>query len=307
MDHRMLFRRAKNKKYVFNYVVLLVLMLLLGFLLMSALTTEESVSVAVVSPLSPWGYNKARNVHRISAIQKSIHEDIYKKKLHPTRPFTVVDYGSDQGYFSINLAVMFPHAHVMSVELGGVGGEIWKNHGDVLALQDKLIEEHGVAKKVEICQTKVLPEHFTQLNDIGSRVDYQLVLSVFHWFDLKDKISFQKVLVALLKNANIATFIELPVLADDSEMIRKQVGYQNFKKWYKGTGGDIGKVIKDAVSAHNLNARIFSIAKVPWIRWYRELYRVELLDASKTLPFKCEKRREIYGCKERALHNSCTT
>ncbi|ORC88326.1 uncharacterized protein TM35_000171980 [Trypanosoma theileri] len=309
MQYRMFFRRPKNKKYIFKYVVLAFLTLLVLFLILTLLTTDRSVSVAVVSPLKPWGYNKERNVQRISAVRNSIYEDIYKGILLPTKTFTVVDYGSDQGYFSINLAVMFPNAHVMSVELGGVGGEIWKKRGDVLVLQDKLINEHDVGKRVQICQTMIVPNHFTLLNNAGLGVDYQLVLSVFHWFDLKDKVSFQKVLVSLLQNANIATFIELPVLGDDSAMIRKQVGYQNFKKWYEGTGGNIGKVIEEALLTHNLTARIVSIAKVPWINWYRELYRVELLDVNsrKNLPFNCEKRREIYGCKKRTVHDKCTT
>lgn len=264
--------------------------------------------------LSPWGYNKDRNVPRGKAILGSLNDDVENGRFatndRSEAIFTLVDYGSDQGYFSISVAKLFPKANVIGVEMGGVGGEIWKkaDSQDVLSIQEDKIQEHGVGRNMHICQTKVVPEQFFALKDKNLVSDYQFVLSVFHWFDLPTRTEFDKTISTLFLNAR-TTFIELPIIGDNSPLIRKQVGWKNFVKWYDGRT-DMTQIIAEAAEAHGLSVKIALVAAVPWVKWQRETYRVDVLsvgggEAAPAINFDCVERRKIYRCASRAKYSSC--
>lgn len=256
--------------------------------------------------LVPWGYNKERNEPRWRGILASILSDF---TTHRGR-FSLVDYGSDQGYFSISAAAPFPDAVVMGVEIGGFGGEIWsRKRRDVLEVQEEKLQEHRVLNVV-ICQAKLSVNHFQLLNEAHLVADYQLVLSVFHWFELPTRKAFEAALVEALRGAK-TTFLELPCIGDGGPLVQKQVGYKNFVKWYDGRK-DIGQVIREAASAHHLDVAVQMLVAVPWIRWKREVYRVDLREvvnfdspSSKMQSFGCSQRQKIYGCAPRAKYNTC--
>eukprot|EP00758_Cryptobia_borreli_P010808 Tbor_TRINITY_DN5605_c1_g1::TRINITY_DN5605_c1_g1_i1::g.9111::m.9111 len=252
----------------------------------------------------PWGYNSDRNIPRIKAIFGGIIED--RKSA-----FSLVDYGSDQGYFSILIAKMFPLANIMSVEMGGIGGQIWAKKSstpDVLTVQENKLNELGV-KNVQICQTKVHQSQFFKLQSRGMVSDYQLVLSVFHWFSMKNRKEFDLTVSTLFLNA-LTTFIELPTIGDNSNpLIKKQVGYPLFSKWYDGRT-DIGDIMREAAGVHGVEVNVTRIAGVPWLLWTRELYRVDLigetLKTAKSHGFNCEERVKIYACnRKRENFNTC--
>ncbi|KAJ9447199.1 hypothetical protein DIPPA_35678 [Diplonema papillatum] len=217
--------------------------------------------------------------------------------------FSVVDYGADEGYFSISTAFAFPQATVIAVDMGGVGGSIWKKGDyDVLKIQETKIGDYGVAPRVVICQTAAKPDHFFALDKAGTGHDYQFVLSVFHWFTMEDRQSFEKVLVRLFRNAK-TTFIELPIAGDYSERFMKQVGSQYFTKWYDGRS-DIAQIIRDSLIAQGATGVVKKIGSVKWLPgdkkkgerdWDREVFRVDL-DEHAPLPFDCHAHFAIYGC-----------
>lgn len=301
--------------------------------------SPSAVAGAVARPmileLPPWGYNRDRNTPRWRAIYASIAADQRRMVLPNGQPrhFTLVDYGADQGYFSISVAKFFPQALVMGLEMGGVGGEIWKRNkrrdgkdvidADVLAVQEGKIAELGV-KNMLICQTKVEPGHFFALNGQRLISDYQLVLSVFHWFRLPDRAAFERTVTALFRNAR-TTFIELPTMGDGSALIRKQVGWEFFSKWYDNRN-DIAEILSAAAKNQGLQVRVTRVIGVRWIRWEREVFRVDVIPSSASLSssspadaptrpvdgsfdkegFGCAARQKIYGCNlSRALHNKC--
>jgi hypothetical protein len=265
---------------------------------------------AAVVQLPPWGYNTDRNVGRWKVIGKAIAAD---EARHRGR-FVLMDYGADQGFFSISAAKMYPNADVMGVEMGGIGGEIWKKTGDVLRTQEGKLKEHGVRNYL-ICQGKVLPEHFFKLHDAAIAHDYQFILSVFHWFDLPTRDGFERTVAMAFRNAK-TTFIELPTIGDNSAQIRRQVGWKNFVKWYDGRT-DCGKILRDAAVAQNIKVKVTLLYEGKWMRWTRDVYRVDFLgdvkDGDVVAPsdtyheqFACSHRRKILGCStDRTEYQKC--
>lgn len=278
---------------------------------LASVRAQSKATPIAVNLLEPWGYNRDRNVPRGRAILSSIASDVEAGRFEATGgSFSLVDYGSDQGYFSISISKIFPASQVMGIEMGGVGGEIWKksNSQDVLVIQEGKIREHGVEKNMRICQTKVLPTSFFALKDQRLVSDYQLVLSVFHWFDLPTRAEFDRTISTLFLNAR-TTFIELPIIGDNSALIRKQVGWKNFVKWYDGRT-DMTQIITEAAKSEGLTVRVTLVASVEWIKWQRETYRVDVLGAPPegvppAINFGCEARRTIYGCARREHFSAC--
>jgi len=249
--------------------------------------------------LEAWGYNHKRNKPRWGFLHREIAADG-----DVTRAFSLVDYGSDEGYFSISVAKAFPRSLVIGVEMGGVGGSIWKKAGtkDVLKVTEDKVREHKVQPRVVMCQTAVAPQHFTALSQAGAVHDYQFVLSVFHWFSMPDRKSFEEVLVTMLTNAK-TTFIELPIVGDRGTRFSKQVGWDKFLRWYDGRS-DIGAIISDSLKARGVEGAVKKIGGVKWYPadpkrgetkdWMRETYRVDVPSASGR--WDCEEHFKLYGC-----------
>eukprot|EP01062_Namystynia_karyoxenos_P068235 TRINITY_DN625_c0_g2_i3.p1 TRINITY_DN625_c0_g2~~TRINITY_DN625_c0_g2_i3.p1 ORF type:complete len:362 (+),score=51.05 TRINITY_DN625_c0_g2_i3:59-1144(+) len=255
-----------------------------------------------------WGYDKWRNYPRWELIHKEIHHDGSR-----TRRISVVDYGSDQGFFSVSTAYAFPNAEVISVELGDAGGSGWsRGKMDVLWIQERKIRAYRVQPRVVICQTRLNVGHFADLLRSGVTHDYQYVLSVFHWFPMVTRAEFEKVLVTMLRNAR-TTFIELPPTGDHPNF-KNQIGWHRFVRWYDGRT-DVGQVIKDALHAQHVPGKVRLLGRVQWMGkgryqpveyprgnisvegpWARELYRVDV--QQQTPPGgNCRAHHRIYGCR----------
>eukprot|EP01062_Namystynia_karyoxenos_P068234 TRINITY_DN625_c0_g2_i2.p1 TRINITY_DN625_c0_g2~~TRINITY_DN625_c0_g2_i2.p1 ORF type:complete len:375 (+),score=70.22 TRINITY_DN625_c0_g2_i2:74-1126(+) len=255
-----------------------------------------------------WGYDQWRNYPRWELIHKEIQHDGDR-----TRPISVVDYGSDQGFFSVSTAYAFPQAEVISVELGDAGGSSWSRGSmDVLWIQEQKIRAYRIQPRVVICQTKLTVQHFADLLRSGVTHDYQYVLSVFHWLPMATRAEFEVVLVTMLRNAR-TTFIELPSMADHPNF-KGQTGYKRFAKWYDGRD-DIGQVIKDALRARHVSGTVRLLGRVQWTGkgryqpvayprgsvsagdpWARGLYRVDI-PQEKPPAGDCRAHHRIYGCR----------
>jgi hypothetical protein len=290
----------------------------------------ESIDV-----LPPWGYNSDRNVPRWRAIAASIKTDLNEG----TSPadFTLVDYGADQGYFSVSAAHAFPQAFVIAVEGGGKGGAIWcsgKKCPDVHSIQEEAIANNSISdERISLCKTFVSPETFAQLKQSRQVHTYQFILSVFHWFPMNNRREFEEAVVDLFSNAR-TTFIELPTIGDNSALIRKQVRYEYWSKWYDGRS-DVGAILRDAIRARGMQATVTKIASLPWVKWARVVYRVDVhggvtregheaaasagvggaslqdgggaatVDPFSGFSYSCETHRRIYKCGLRSKHQQC--
>lgn len=247
--------------------------------------------------LEPWGYNAPRNTARWKAIRQELLTDNPNPS---TAHFTLVDYGADQGYFTVSTASLFPSAMVIAIEMGGVGGEIWAKGAaarkDVLRVMEEKINLHGDNHNVVICKTKAQTQHWTQMNDNALRHTYQYVLSVFHWFDLPTRELFEIAISQLFRNAR-TTFIELPTAGDGSALIKKQVGSKNFLTWYEGRN-DLGEVMKSAAENQKLSVIVRRVASLPWLKWTRDVYRVDVNETSEEEGRKvnCPLHLKIYDC-----------
>eukprot|EP01060_Flectonema_neradi_P029053 TRINITY_DN3933_c0_g1_i4.p1 TRINITY_DN3933_c0_g1~~TRINITY_DN3933_c0_g1_i4.p1 ORF type:complete len:346 (+),score=59.63 TRINITY_DN3933_c0_g1_i4:114-1151(+) len=257
---------------------------------------EQRDGIPYLTPT--FGYNKKRNVERWTMIYTSMAADKISDK-----EVSVVDYGADEGYFSISTSFAFQQATVIALDMGGFGGSIWKSSSthDVLTIQSNKIKEYGRGDRMSICQTSAKPEHFASLLEKGSGHDYQFVLSVFHWFEMPDRESFEIVLVNLLSNAK-TTFIELPIAGDFGPRFMKQVGSKNFVKWYDGRS-DIQQIISDSLKARGAVGTVTKVGSVKWLPgdkkkgekdWDRELFRVDMNEAPAS--YSCDTHFSVYGC-----------
>jgi hypothetical protein len=117
--------------------------------------------------------------------------------------FTVVDYGSDEGYFSLALATSFPAATIFSVDFnelffGVAPREAHEKH------RKRLSASHNL-----ICHSQYGVPVIDSLLHAGIRARYALVLSIFHWLPLNGRAEFAQTLCKAVQTA-MTTFIELP-------------------------------------------------------------------------------------------------
>lgn len=242
--------------------------------------------------LSPWGYHSKRNIPRLSAILAEIRRDA-------TSSFSLVDYGSDQGYFSVSIAHEFPDALVFSVELGGKGGDIYRaiKGEDVIDVQRRMIKRFGV-HNVHICRARVHEQYFGKLVGRGVRHRYQLVLSVFHWLPMETRDEFELVLADLLQGA-YTTFIELPIMGEDP-VLHRQVGAERVRKWYDGRV-DVREIILETAKARRINGvQVREIAAVPWLKWKRRVFRVDVGEGGDetTAHYPCKDLQAVLRCEQ---------
>ena len=134
--------------------------------------------------------------------------------------FTVVDYGSNEGYFSIALALSFPTATVFSVDINEVFFGVaprtaHEQHRKRLSAENNLI-----------CHSRYDVPLIDSLLDAGVRARYALVLSIFHWLPLSGRAEFSQTLCKAVQTA-MTTFIELPEWGQTTTM-----HWDRWQHWY---------------------------------------------------------------------------
>jgi len=173
-----------------------------------------------------FGYHPFRNVPRWKMIEREIDNDINLRSRKIPAGSLMVDYGSNQGYFSVHLAKLLPEATMFSLE-----GEAMKEYEDAAVVHEQKIEEFNITNNL-LCRTHVKTPMFLQLAKIKHVYEYQLCLSVFHWFGMKTKDEFEEVLKNHLLNAR-TTFIELPE-ARDYKGKEGQHAWRECNIWFDG-------------------------------------------------------------------------
>eukprot|EP01060_Flectonema_neradi_P009644 TRINITY_DN16865_c0_g1_i1.p1 TRINITY_DN16865_c0_g1~~TRINITY_DN16865_c0_g1_i1.p1 ORF type:complete len:323 (+),score=47.32 TRINITY_DN16865_c0_g1_i1:46-1014(+) len=251
-----------------------------------------------------WGWDQTSPPNRSSLITDSLvdsggrnlprWEKIKKEMLSDSgdmsQPMTVVDYGANQGYFAIAIARMFSQSQVIAVESSS-SRYVWNRKGtvDVLTLQAKKVRLLGISERYVVCESNIRPEFFAELRKEGVGHDYQLALSVFHWFELPDQASFEVALSNLVSNAR-TTFLELP-------HARQGVGSKYFTKWYAGRT-NLSAVLSESFTSMNINCSVKQIGSWSSPDKSAELFRIDR-NVEIPLPWMCHTHLSIYNCTSR--------
>ncbi len=179
-----------------------------------------------------WGYHPERMEPRWRAFGRSLRT----QQPHPRAGALCVDWGSNEGYFSVKLGGLYANAKVLSVE-----AEV-DEYGGVRAKHLASAEREGVRNNVQ-CRSQVHGREFERtLGTFGWCWDVQLSLSVMHWFEYTDHDSFLWRLGWLLLSAR-TTILELPearVYGPDTGQTR----WSPLNRWYGGLVDETALVVK---------------------------------------------------------------
>jgi hypothetical protein len=188
-----------------------------------------------------------------------IKEHIQKSK------FVLIDWGSDAGWFSVNIAHAFPEAAVVSVEAGIM------SHGNAIRLHIEKVKMYELKNNI-LVESLFGPDTFTGLRKVPS--DFQLVLSVFHHMgdgfggNLRGVSEWDLAFCDLISGSNI-TFLELPNEASRSETPHR------IREWYSGR--DVETVTRTALERRGIQAAIEQIGETQHgVKGMRKLFKISL-------------------------------
>jgi len=139
-------------------------------------------------------------------------------------------------------------------------------------------------------------------------VDYQLVLSVIHWFDFGTRLDFEKGLIYVLRAAKV-TFLEFPYVGPDQKAMHGQIHFKNFFRWLDNRT-DLQDLVLDAVANEEANTerisvKITKLADLKWFHHTRPLYRIDRVDNSaEPTNFRCHQSIKALMC-SKTLDSSC--
>lgn len=181
----------------------------------------------MVLPYVPFGYHvhpdRPLTWNRMLVRWNMTFESIVRD-INPDTTYYAVDWGSNEGFFSISLAYAFPKMRVLSVDAnenyhGRYSQEVHRRRINALIPLRK--------RQNVLCQAKLSLGSIERPHT--SRFDYQLAFSIFHWLPIMSLSQFNRVLRLFLLGAN-TTFLELP---DPGH--RQSANYQMWSRWYRAT------------------------------------------------------------------------
>jgi hypothetical protein len=246
-----------------------------------------------------WGYAVGRNAARWALIRQSLIQSpplsILREQnkedggSHGTL-FEVVDFGADQGYFTLSTSLLLSallryygrdgyYIRALAVEKGGFGGSFWK------AQEMKARSVHDIftsmahsmsvdaAVRFSLCPTVVNALTFHRdMSRAHCQPTVQLLLSMLHWVDGVDgEAGLLRAICNLAKNAEV-TFVELPHPA-----ARKTFGVRRYAEWYRREV-NVTKLLQKAVHPANCEARCATVdvvGRTPWGKGlFREIHRI---------------------------------
>jgi len=237
-------------------IVLVVIALMLGLALgpgsaESMYTVESEPATPVVESTrvgtptqvkrnaTSWGYAADRNAARLEVIEPWLRSAL--SQVCRTRPhqLTGIDFGADQGYFSVELAKLLRSvdhcdahvvgaAQVFAVEKGGPGGTLWsKTTNATSILVSKLQSLLPADVEGYLCPTEVDRATFTTVAP-QCQPSVQFVLSMLHWVRLVDGVPGLCQAVCGMIRAAAVTVLELP-----HPRARRTYGESRYRGWYR--------------------------------------------------------------------------
>ena len=180
-----------------------------------------------------------------------------------TDPFTLIDWGSDSGWFSVTTALAFPRSKVLSVD------------GSVM-LGESNIQNHLAKITAEKIENDTLINCLFDADTFAALkrcpVHYQFVLSVFHWIgddigrSLCDANDWDNAFLDLIQCAEV-TFFEVP-----NEDNPKETPHR-IRSWYGRR--TVTEVISNAIERSDVNAEFKLLGEIEHgSKGYRQLFMI---------------------------------
>eukprot|EP01111_Echinosteliopsis_oligospora_P013094 TRINITY_DN4605_c0_g1_i1.p1 TRINITY_DN4605_c0_g1~~TRINITY_DN4605_c0_g1_i1.p1 ORF type:complete len:475 (-),score=105.12 TRINITY_DN4605_c0_g1_i1:73-1497(-) len=243
---------------------------------------KDLIKLNLLSEDSSFGYHPLRNMPRWMMIERELKKDIHKlmkdgdsdgaQALRQGLGVTTVDYGSNYGFFSVQMAKFMPEGTVVSCE-----GEAYSEYKGANDFHTEKMKTEGL-KNNYLCRTTLKPDFFTQLRKQGQIYTYQFCLSVFHWLNpMEDREQFEQTLSNMLLNAR-TTFLELPE-AMEYKGSEGQHAWKKVNKWYAGRTEL--EILEDLAQKYNLKMTIKQLGVILHDnKTVRRMFRVTVTDAS---------------------------
>lgn len=227
------------------------------------------------------GYRPQDNPRRLSYIEKEI----------ASNEFTMLDVGSNFGFFSLNMAKKYPSSKIYSVE-GSLG--TGNNNNPKNAEKSPGVTTHkSIRDKLKLNNNKIfcaLLDHkkIKQFADIQLAFDYQISLSTLHWVALlipnRKVEDSEELLINHLRMAR-TTFLEVPAVAQRGTTLSKL--YERYKDNIKLTIEGVANKYEEKVSIKHLGSCNFYGT--------RDTYRIDI--GNDNAPLDNSKFEEILNCK----------
>jgi len=141
---------------------------------------------------------------------KFIHENIVSSPVANTLPNVILDWGSNEGFFSIHLARLFPKFVVFSVEMDNY----------LIKLHHSHIQETTTLNNI-ICEGKVDRKKLDTFIKSNINVGIQLLLSIVHWWDITRTLEDFIYYMEKLFSKSVITIVELPLPENDTAYVAK--------------------------------------------------------------------------------------
>ena len=257
---------------------------------------------------SPFGYHLTDSA---GAVRPGGHENRYRVKwcqvgaeiqqdvlLLPEGKFarfTVVDYGSNEGFFSLAIAASFPGATVISVDSDSQFFGV-----SPLTAQVSHRARLAAANNV-LCAGTYSVTMIDALLRSGARPRYSLLLSIFHWLELNGRSEFERTLCMAVQTAT-TTFIELPEWGKNITQ-----NWDRWQHWY-GEGDDMQAVLERALVNCSCSPRVKFIG-ANMIDYgpgdpsttTRKTYRIDLQGCDDEYSSSCQRIVDALGCSQTEL------
>lgn len=189
--------------------------------------------------------------------------ELIKPEISSTR-FTVIDWGSDSGWFSVKTAKTFAQSTVLSVD-----GSVMLGDSNIQNHHAKIAEEKIENDTVINCLFDA--DTFATLK--AKPVHYQYVLSVFHWIgdgigrSLRDTNDWDQAFLDLIQCAEVS-FFEVPNEDNPQETPHK------IRSWY-GTRS-VAEAISTAIERSNINAECKLLGEIEHDgKGHRQLFMIK--------------------------------
>ena len=247
----------------------------------SAAPPLTTTAAADADVLPAWGYASERNKARWSLIRPILGEVATVLSQTPTA-CTALDFGADQGFFSIAtaLALRPQNCTVLAIERGGVGGTIFggkkKKGMDVHAIiRDRAAKAFPSGRvAVDVCSTIVTSKTFERLRSHRPCAPaVVLVLSMLHWVNgVETHLDFAAAVCQVATTARVTVF-ELP-----NPLAKGTMGDKRYGRWYKDSGSNVTRALELALSRcqNGAKLRMSLVGSTPWGKTLtREIHRVD--------------------------------